>query len=324
MEYKDYYKTLGVAKSASEKDIKQAYRKLARKYHPDVNPNNKDAEKTFKEINEAYAVLSDPEKRKTYDTLGPDWQQRFRQQGRPAGAYSQTYTTADMGDFSDFFETLFGGRGANAGSDRGGFEFDLGSLFGRGRQQQQRRGGGGQAAGQIRGGDVDQKIDITLREAFNGTARNFSISRPGPGVGRTETLEVKIPAGVHEGSRVRVKGKGNEGSNGESGDLYLVVHIMPDPAFRLEGHDLHVDATVPMTKLVLGGETQVQTLNGSVTMKIPAGSQNGRTFKLTGQGMPRLRGEGRGDLYVKVNAALPTTLDEQQRALFQELAATGA
>lgn len=319
MEYKDYYKTLGVSKSASEKDIKQAYRKLARKYHPDVNPNNPDAEKTFKDINEAYAVLSDTEKRKTYDTLGPDWQQRFRQQapgqqGRP-GAYTQTYTNSDMGEFSDFFEGLFGGRGGQGGR----VDFDLGSLFGRGR--------GGQRTAQsapeaIRGSDLDQQVDITLREAFAGTTRNFTISRPDSPT-RSEGLEVKIPAGVHEGSRVRVRGKGNSGSNGQSGDLYLIVHILPDPNFRLEGENLHTDVSIPMTKLVLGGEAEVPTLNGRVTMRIPPGTQNGRTFKLTGQGMPRLKVEGRGDLFAHVTASLPTTLNEDQRNLFQELAATG-
>jgi DnaJ-class molecular chaperone len=324
VEYKDYYKTLGVSKTASEKEIKQAYRKLARKYHPDVNPNNKGAEKTFKDINEAYAALSDPEKRKTYDTLGPDWQQRFRQQGQgQPGGYTRTYTTNDVGEFSDFFDGLFGGRAAGGQGQRGGFDFDLGSLFGRGRQGPGAQTGG--AAGQIRGSDLDQKIDITFREAFHGTTRNFTITRPEPGAPlKTEGLEVKIPAGVREGSRVRVRGKGNPGANGEAGDLYLVVHIMPDPIFRIDGDNLYTDATVPMTKLVLGGETQVPTLNGSLTMKIPPGTQNGRTFKLSGQGMPRLKGGGRGDLLVKVNASLPTDLNDQQRALFQELAATGA
>jgi len=316
MEYKDYYKTLGVAKTAGEKDIKQAYRKLARKYHPDVNPNNKDAEKTFKEINEAYAVLSDPEKRKTYDTLGPDWQRRFRTQGAP-GQYTRTYTTSDMGEFSDFFETLFGGR-PSGGSGQRGFEFDLGSLFGRGRG---RTAGGAGSAGQIRGADLEQGIDVTLREAFQGTTRNFTLTRPD---GKTERLEVKIPAGVREGSRVRLKGKGNPAPDGPAGDLYLIVHVMPDPVFRLEGDNLYTDVTIPMTKLVLGGETQVPTLDGTVTMKIPPGTQNGRTFKLAGQGMPRLKGGVRGDLLVKVSASLPTTLNDQQRDLFQQLAATGA
>lgn len=317
MEYKDYYKTLGVSKTASEKDIKQAYRKLARKYHPDVNPNNKDAEKTFKDINEAYAVLSDAEKRKTYDTLGPDWQQRVRSQGAPGG-YTQTYTTSDMGEFSDFFESLFGGATSGGSAGRGGFDFDLGSLFGRGRG---RAGGPGQPAAQLRGSNLEQPIDVTLREAFQGSTRTFTLARPD---GRTERLDVKIPPGVREGSRIRVKGKGNPGMGAEAGDLYLILHVLPDPEFRREGDNLYAETTVPMTRLVLGGEAQVGTLDGNVTMKIPPGSQNGRTFKLSGQGMPHLKDGGRGDLFVKVTASLPTAIDEQQRALFQELAATGA
>jgi curved DNA-binding protein len=313
MEYKDYYKTLGVPKTATEKEIKQAYRKLARKYHPDVNPNNKDADKTFKDINEAYAVLSDAEKRKTYDTLGPDWQKRFRQGGAPGGGQTRTYTASDLGEFSDFFESVFGGQ---KGGQRANFEFDLGSLFGRGRA----RPGTGQSTSQLRGGDMDQGIDITLREAFNGTSRAFTLNRPDGG---SESIQVKIPAGVHEGSRVRVKGKGRPGG-ATPGDLYLVVHVMPDPDFKLDGVNLSTEVSVPLTTLVLGGEIAVPSVSGTVTMKIPAGTQNGRVFKLSGQGMPRVRGEGRGDLFAKVTAVLPTSLDEQQRALFQQLAATGA
>ncbi len=320
MEYKDYYKTLGVDKKASEKDIKQAYRKLARKYHPDVNPNNKDAEKTFKDINEAYAVLSDAEKRKTYDTLGPDWQQRFRTQGgaggRPQGG-TRTYTTSDMGEFSDFFESLFGGATAGRAGQGGGFDFDIGSIFGRGR----REGSTTTAGARIPGTDLEQAVDVTLREAFQGSERTFTLTRPD---GKTERLDVKIPAGVNEGSRIRLRGKGNLGSSGDPGDLYLVTHILPDPRFRREGNDLHTETSVPLTTLVLGGEAQVPTLDGGVTMKIPPGSQNGRTFKLTGQGMPHLRGGGRGDLFVKTQAKLPTDLDDRQRSLFQELAQTGA
>jgi len=320
MEFKDYYKTLGVPKSASEKDIKQAYRKLARKHHPDVNPNNKESEKTFREINEANAVLSDPEKRKTYDTLGPDWQKRFRQGAGPGAAHTRTYTASDLGEFSDFFESIFGGQRTGGAGQRGGaFEFDLGSLFSRGRGG--RQGASSQpAAGQIRGGDLEQKIDITLREAFNGTNRTFTLSQPDGG---SENIQVRIPAGVHEGSRVRVRGKGHPGG-GSPGDLYLVVHVLPDPLFKLDGSNLSTEVNVPLTRLVLGGESDVPTLNGSVSMKIPAGTQNGRVFKLTGQGMPHIRGDGHGDLFARVTASLPTDLDDQQRSLFQQLAATGA
>lgn len=320
MEYKDYYKTLQVDKTASQKEIKQAYRKLARKYHPDVNPNNKEAEQTFKEMNEAYAVLSDADKRKTYDTLGPDWQSSVRARGGPGG-YTRTYSTTEMGEFSDFFETLFGGRGGATSGGRGGFDFDLGSLFGRGRGTPAGESAAGSPAGRLRGSDLEQPVDVTLREAHGGGTRTFTLSRPD---GKTERLDVKIPAGVHEGSRVRVKGKGNSGPGAERGDLYLIVHVLTDPSFRREGDDLYTEVTVPLTRLVLGGETQVATLNANVTMKIPAGSQNGRTFKLSGQGMPHLKGGGHGALYVRVAASLPTHLDDEQRALFQELAATGA
>jgi DnaJ-class molecular chaperone len=312
MEYKDYYKTLGVAKSASEKDIKSAYRKLARKFHPDVNPNNPNAEKTFKDINEAYAVLSDPQKRKTYDTLGPDWQQRFRQ--APSGGTRRTYTSANMGEFSDFFESLFGGAPGGAGQRAGNFEFDLGSLFSRGRKTAPNRPTQTNTIA-----DLEQQIDVTLREAYSGGQRTLTITRPD---GSIETLDVKIPAGVRDGSRIRLKGKGNQ-NGATQGDLYLKAHVLPDPVFRREGDDLHADVTVPMTKLVLGGETEVATVDGRVTMKIPEGSQNGRTFKLTGKGMPHLKDSGHGDLFVKVTATLPTNPNDEQKTLFRQLAATG-
>ncbi|HZU14125.1 MAG TPA: J domain-containing protein [Chloroflexota bacterium] len=332
MEYKDYYQILGVKKTATDKEIKSAYRKLARKYHPDVNPSP-EAEQKFKEINEAHAVLTDPEKRKKYDTLGPDWEKRF--QGAPGG-YTYTYG-GQATDFSDFFETLFGQRGST-GTAGGGFDFDLGSLFGRG----QRR-----TRGAERGADLEQGIEVTLAEAFNGAQRTFTLQTQAPcptchgtgsvnqgvcptcqGAGaipKTKRLDVKIPAGVKEGSRIRVKGEGNPGTDGGSaGDLYLVVHMVPDPRFRREGPDLYTEADVPVTTLVLGGEARVQTLNGPVTLTVPSGSQNGRTLRLRGQGMPDLRGSGQGDLYVKLSAVLPTHLSERQKTLFEELAQAGA
>jgi DnaJ-class molecular chaperone len=339
MEYKDYYKSLGVGKAASEKDIKSAYRKLARKYHPDVNPGDKAAEARFKEINEAHAVLMDPEKRKTYDTLGPDWAKRF-QQGNQHGAGRQTYTytgTApgqETADFSDFFETLFGQR---AEGDRG---FDIGSIFGRGRNRQA-------APAPQRGSDAEQAVDLTLGQAFEGVERAFTVqsSQVCPtcsgsgivngaacptchGIGsipKTKRLEVKIPAGVRDGSRVRVAGEGSPGAlGGPSGDLFLVVKVTPDTRFRRDSDNLHTDLFVPVTKLALGGEVSVPTLTGKVTMSIPAGSQNGRTMRLTGQGMPQLRTQKRGDLYVKLHALLPTKLDERQRDLFTQLEKAGA
>jgi DnaJ-class molecular chaperone len=339
MEYKDYYKILGVNKNASEKEIKSAYRKLARKYHPDVNPGNKDAEAKFKEINEAQAVLTDPEKRKKYDTLGPDWEKRFQQAGYRPGGGTYTYSPGGPGttaDFSDFFETLFGQRGSQ-GPGAGGFDFDLGSIFGRGRRQ---------PAAQ-KGSDVEQPIDVTLREAFTGVERTFTVQTSqtcptchgtglqndnlcptchGAGsIPKTKRLEVKIPAGVREGSRIRVAGEGNPGTGtGPNGDLYLVVHMIPDPRFRREGDDLYTDIRVPVTTLALGGEAQVPTLTANATVKVPPNSQNERTLRLSGQGMPALRGGKRGDLYVKLHAVLPESLNDRQRELFRELAQAGA
>lgn len=337
MEYKDYYKILGVNKNATEKEIKSAYRKLARKYHPDVNPGSKEAEAKFKEINEANAVLIDPEKRKKYDTLGPDWEKRF-QQGYPGGGY--TYTTTGPGttaDFSDFFETLFGQRGST-GTANGGFDFDLGSLFGRQR--------GRTRTAQQKGSDAEQAIEVTLAEAHDGAERAFTLQSTqtcptcngtglqneslcptcqGAGaVPRTKRLDVKIPRGVKEGSRIRIAGEGNPGvGGGAAGDLYLVVHMVPDPRFRREGDDLYTEVSVPMIKLILGGEAEVPTIKGRVTVRVPAGSQNGRTLRLGGQGMPALRGGKTGDMYIKLNALLPTTLNEEQRDLFQQLERAG-
>lgn len=335
MEYKDYYTILGVGKNASAKDIKSAYRKLARKYHPDVNPGDTTAEAKFKEINEAQAVLTDPEKRKKYDTLGPDWEKRYAPSGQP-GAGGYTYTSgAGAADFSDFFETLFG-QGGGTTQQTGGFEFDLGSMFGRNRSRP--------AETAQRGGDVEQPVDVTLAEAFAGVERGFTIQQPQPcptckgsglvkdqlcptcggtgSVPRTKRLDVKIPAGVRDGSRIRVQGEGNPGT--PPGDLFLLIHVLPETGFRREGDDLHTAADVPVTTLVLGGEVPVRTLNGRLTARVPVGSQNGRTLRLGGQGMPALRGGQRGNLYVKLNAVLPTQLSEEQRTLFEQLAAAGA
>jgi DnaJ-class molecular chaperone len=347
MEYKDYYQILGVKKGASEKEIKSAYRKLARKYHPDVNPGNKDAEAKFKEINEAHAVLTDPEKRKKYDTLGPDWEKRFRQPTGGGGNYTYTNypggTGAGAADFSDFFDTLFGQRGTTgttgtAGNQGGGFDFDLGSIFGRGNKAR--------ARGPERGSDVEQPIDVTLEEAYTGSERAFTLQSQqecptchgtgmvkdeicptchGSGViAKTKRLDVKIPAGVKEGSRIRIAGEGNPGTaGGKNGDLFLIVHMAADPRFRRDGDDLYTDVEVPVTRLVLGGEVEVNTLHGRITMKVPPASQNGRTLRLQGQGMPRLRGDEKGNLYVKLNAVLPTSLSDQQRSLFEQLAQAG-
>jgi molecular chaperone DnaJ len=348
MEFKDYYKTLGVDRKADDKAIKTAYRRLARKYHPDVNKGN--AER-FKEISEAYTVLSDPEKRQRYDTLGPDWE-RYAQAGAGArspyeggpfrgqpfrGENVRFSQEGDLGGFSDFFRTIFGGdvggfRRGEAGG--GGVEFDLSDLGDLG-------GGFGAAT---RGNDVEAGIELTLDEAFHGTRKAIALDlnepcpecggsghvnrRPCPrcrGGGWTKTtrnLDVKIPAGVDTGSRVRVAAEGPGGGSskkGDRGDLYLRVMVTPHPRFERKGDDLHVDVPVPVAVAALGGEVSVPTLKGQVSMKIPPETTGGKTFRLPGYGMPHLKGGGAGDEYVKVQIAMPTGLSPRERELFQEL-----
>jgi curved DNA-binding protein len=303
----DYYQLLGVSKGASEKDIRQAYRRLARQHHPDLNPGDKAAETRFKEIGEAYEVLSDAEKRKKYDRYGHDWQQAeaaekaAREAGFSGGRWSPgpggvRFDSADLDDdaFGDLFGNLFGG---GAGT-RTGY---------RGRRAAQR------------GEDYDQPIDVTLDEAFAGSQRTLQVQSAD---GKLRRLEIKIPPGVSDGSRIRMAGEGGPGvGGGPAGDLYLVVSVRPHPTFRREGDDLHVDVPVPLNTLVLGGEAHVPTLKGTrLALTIPAETQNGRVFRLAGQGMPHLQGGGRGDLYANVKAVLPTNLTERERELFRELA----
>jgi curved DNA-binding protein len=322
MEYKDYYKILGVEKTADQKEIKKVYRRLARQFHPDVNPGDKAAESHFKEINEAYEVLSDPEKRRKYDELGQnyqrwqqtggqpsgfDWGQYAAQQGQPAGQWGGTRVEyGDINDlfgnsgFSDFFETLFGGVGPGAGAPG-------------------TRTRAGQAP--ARGRDLEQKVDVTLEEAFHGAQRLMEIDR--------RRLDVKIPAGVKTGSRVRVAGEGMPGAGGsrhagQKGDLYLRINVLPSPIFeRREDNpdNLYCDVTIDLFTVLLGGEARVPTMTGSVSLRIPPGSQVGRTFRLSGQGMPRLRAPSeRGDLFVKLRVKLPENLSEQEQKLVREWA----
>ncbi len=338
MEYKDYYKILGVTRSASADDIKKAYRKLARKYHPDVNPGDKAAEARFKEINEAYEVLSDPDKRTKYDTLGPNWQEQFgfgAGAGARPGARTRTYGTrggysdipVDFGDatgFSDFFEALFGRR-AGAAGPRGG-RTTARESFSRA------------------GEDIEQLVEIILREAFTGTTRVYNVEAPEicatcggtgriggracgvcGGIGSTSRprrLEVRIPPGVDTGSRVRVAGEGQPGvGGGPRGDLYLVVSVKPDPTFERKGDDLVEDVQVPLTTAVLGGEVPVPTLDGKrLLLTIPPETQNGQVFRLAGKGMPRVRGDGAGNLLARVQVVLPARLSPHEKQLFEELA----
>ncbi|MFQ5826263.1 MAG: DnaJ C-terminal domain-containing protein [Dehalococcoidia bacterium] len=324
---KDYYAILGVSRKATEKEIKQAYRRLARRHHPDVNPGDKSAEERFKEVNEAYEVLSDQEKRAKYDKYGDQWQ------------YADQFARAER-QYADQFSRA-GQRGWPGGSpfdfgDLGGD--DVGGIF--------ERLFGGTGRRPRRGQDVEYPIEVTLEEAYSGAARNIQLQAEGPcevcegwgslgnapcyacrGVGRVirpRRLEVKIPPGVKTGSRVRMAGEGGAGfGGGTRGDLYLVVTVRPHPVFERRNGDLHVEVSVPLTVAILGGEVEVPTLGGQVALKIPAETQNGKVFRLAGRGMPLLqRGMGnssRGDLFARVRVMLPTKLTSRERELFEEL-----
>ncbi|MDX1688537.1 MAG: J domain-containing protein [Candidatus Promineifilaceae bacterium] len=326
MEVKDYYDVLGVSRNASQDEIRKAYRKLARKYHPDVNPGDEAAEERFKELNEAYEVLSDPDKRQKYDQFGAQWRQYERAGGRPedfdwsqwqtqpgAGGRANYRTVSPeefeqmfggAGGFSDFFETLFGGRAGRGAQRPGGFDF--GGDFGRGRQRVQPRPRAGR--------DVEHQVEITLEEAFHGTTRSLQYEN-----GRQ--IQAKIPPGVKTGSRIRLSGQGQPGAaGGEAGDLYLKVKVLPHPQFDRKGDDLHVTVPVDLYTAMLGGEVVVPTIDREVRLNIPPETNNGKVFRLSGLGMPTLSDpEERGDLYATLEVQLPQNLSEQEEDLFKEL-----
>jgi curved DNA-binding protein len=311
MEFKDYYKTLGVPRTATEKEIKAAFRKLARKHHPDVNKGDAKAEARFKEINEANAVLSDPEKRRQYDALGPDWE-RFRTGPGPGpgpggGRVRVDFGGQDVSGFSDFFRTIFGGGFGGRGGGMGGV--DVEDLFG--------AAGRGAPAGE----DVEGEVELTLDEVLRGTTRAVRVAdRRGGG---SRTVEVKIPPGVREGSRVRAAGEGG-GQGNERGDLYLRVRLAPHPFLERKGDDLQTTVTVPLTAAVLGGEAQVPTLEGPVGIKVPPGSRPGRIFRLRGKGLPRLEArDERGDLMATLAVELPQELTPREKEIFEELRRLG-
>ena len=310
VQFRDYYETLGVSKTATEDEIRSAFRKLARKYHPDVAKDKKTAEEKFKQINEAYEVLSDPEKRKKYDQLGENWNQPGGFQPppgwdaqQPGGGFHQwggdnggvQFEFGGTG-FSDFFEAFFGGgRGRSA---FGGFR--------------------GREATAERGADVEADIMVTLEEALRGSTRTVSLRRPDST--KVETYQVKIPRGVHEGQRIRLAGQGEAGARGgRHGDLFLRVRLARHPDFIVEGSDLIHEIKIAPWQAVLGTELKVPTLEGSVRLKIPPGTQGGQRFRLRQRGLSGISGQ-RGDLYVVVQLQVPKKLTEREREIWNELA----
>jgi curved DNA-binding protein len=320
MDFKDYYATLGVSRTASDAEIKRAYRKLARKHHPDLNPGDKAAEARFKDINEANEVLGDPEKRRKYDELGANWRQyeQAAEQGRAPGGSAgwsgpfpgagggggfRTMTPEEMegmfgggragGDpFSDFFHTFFGGGGAAESAPR--------------------------RSRPTRGHDLESTVELTLEEAFSGTSRRVMVQRDG----QSRTVEVRIPAGVKDGARVRASGEGEPApQGGTAGDLFLTVHLLPHPRFERRGQDLHGTFALPVTTAVLGGEASVPTLPGSaVRLKVPELTRSGRVFRLRGHGMPAVgKPDERGDLYATAEIVIPDKLSAEERRHYEAL-----
>ena len=304
MATRDYYEVLGVNKSASGEEIKRAYRKLAMKYHPDRNPNKKEAEERFKEINEAYAVLSDKEKRKQYDTFGKEgFHQRFTQEDIFRGF-----------DFDDILSNLFGGRGRREFRYGGRGGFDFGDIFG--------RQGGYQETGRMpqKGEDVAYELTISLEEAALGAEKRISFRKNG----KIEEVSVRIPRGIPSGKKLRLAGKGMEGRNGgPPGDLYLQVSINEHPIFTREGDDLVVEEEINFSGAVMGTTIEVPTLEGTKKVKVPPGTQSHTKLRLKGLGIPHFQREGRGDEYVKVIVKIPKRVSEKGRGLIQELAKEG-
>lgn len=311
MEYKDYYKVLGLERNATAEDIKKAFRKLALKYHPDRNPGKKDAEDKFKDLNEAYEVLNDPEKRGRYDQLGESYS-RWQQTGGAPGGFNWNdwaaqggtggRTRVDVGNLDD----LFGGLG--------GFSDFFQSVFG-GAQAAQTQAGRSPRAYRTaqRQEPQQQTVPISFMEAYKGAERTLLVD------GRR--LEVKIPAGADTGTKVRMAGVGQAGMDGRKADLYLVVEVTPDARFERKGHDIHTEFDLDLYTAVLGGEAKITTPSGQVVLNIPAGTQPGQAFRLGGLGMPHLRNpQNHGDLFAKAKIRLPRSLTSEQRVVFEKLA----
>jgi len=288
MNYKDYYKILGLTKSATQEDIKKAFRKLAVKYHPDKNPGNKAAEEKFKEISEAHEVLGDAEKRKKYDELGENWQQYQgnAQQENWGQGQRQRYSggsSFEGGDFSDFFESVFGG------------------------------GFGGGSRGAQKGSDYSADVQLSLEEAYKGTSRLLEVDG--------EKLQMKFKPGVKDGQSLRIRGKGGPGSNkGARGDIYVTVHVSEHPHFERKENNLHCEAPVDLYTLILGGKATIHTMKGMIKIDISKETENGKVLRLKGMGMPVFGSEKEfGDLYVKIKAVLPKNLSAEETELFQQL-----
>ncbi len=315
VEYKDYYKILGVDRNADASEIKKAYRKLAHKYHPDVN-KDPEAENKFKEVSEAYEVLKDPEKRKKYDSLGADWKsgQEFHpppgweNMGFGFGGKTRTGTGGfgGMGGFSDFFESIFG---------------DLGGARGR-----TSRGGGFQWSAPMKGQDQEATVTISLEEAYFGTKKDIALQAREMDQSRrprttTRRYDVKIPPGTTQGTRIRLGGQGSAGAQGgTAGDLYLNVRIAPHPHFRLKDHNIETDLKIAPWTAALGGSVRVRTLEGKATVKIPPGTQSGQRIRLKGKGLPQGKKGARGDLFAVVKIAVPRRLTDKEKQLFEQLA----
>ncbi|QBQ40090.1 DnaJ C-terminal domain-containing protein [Sphingobacterium psychroaquaticum] len=298
MAFVDYYKVLGVEKTASADEIKKAYRKLARKYHPDLNPNDETAKKKFQELNEANEVLTDPEKRKKYDQYGENWkhgeeyekaQQQSRQsagaQGSPFDGFDFDYSgNYDTGEFSDFFEQMFG-----------------------------RRSGGGRQT-KFRGNDFNAVLQLTLQQAYTSHQQTFTVNG--------KNIRITVPAGVEDGQKIKLKGQGGEGTNGgPAGDLYIQFEIQSDAEYQRHGSDLYKTQEVDLYTAILGGETIVETLSGKVKIPIKAGTQNGTKVRLKGKGFPIYKKEGNfGDLYVTIQVNIPKELSDKEMELFRQLA----
>ncbi len=295
MQFIDYYKVLGINKNASETDIKKAYRKLARKYHPDLNPNDKEAEKRFKQINEANEVLSDPEKRKKYDQYGKDWQhaeefekaKKSRQRSGGFGGY--TYSDGSENDFSDFFGSMFGGAGFGT----------------QGRSVK------------FRGQDFNAQLQLNLTDVLKTHKRTLTVNG--------KKMRIAIPAGIENGQTIKIKGYGGEGLNGgPKGDLFITFSLRNNTSFKREGPNLYKKINVPLTKAVLGGEITLETLSGKVKLKVKPETQNGAQVKLRGKGFPKYKHEGQfGDLIITYDIKIPTNLTPEQQGLFKKLSESG-